>query len=256
MKRADALTQLAAAYLSTSIDELLNHRRPVTVNLTIDLPTLLGLANNPGQLAGYGAIPASVARELAADGKWRRFITDPITGNLIVSGNVQGSTANVTLVAGSYSTVFDNTGVATFPGAIKTPSVPAFRVYGTVNTNIVGANTIKSTNGTIVDYNQGSYYDNTTGLFTAPIAGLYHCYGTVRLGNFNGMNQAAIQKNASLGGSNVIGFFETDTNTGTVIHGSLGGYAKCNVGDTIRLQVLTGNLQFDSNDSWGVTFIG
>jgi hypothetical protein len=86
MKRADALTQLAAAYLSDSLNENLNHRRPVTVNLTIDLPTLLGLAENPGQIAGYGAIPASVARELAADAKWRRFITDPITGNLIDYG--------------------------------------------------------------------------------------------------------------------------------------------------------------------------
>ena len=86
MKRADALTQLASAYLSNSIDQNLNHRRPVTVNLTIDLPTLMGLAENPGQLAGYGAIPASVARELAADGKWRRFITDPISGNLIDYG--------------------------------------------------------------------------------------------------------------------------------------------------------------------------
>ena len=86
MKRADALTQLASAYLSSSMEENLNHRRPVTVNLTIDLPTLLGLANNPGQLAGYGAIPATVARELAADAKWRRFITDPITGNLIDYG--------------------------------------------------------------------------------------------------------------------------------------------------------------------------
>jgi hypothetical protein len=86
MKRADALTQLASAYLSNSIDQNLNHRRPVTVNLTIDLPTLMGLAENPGQLAGYGAIPANVARQLAADGKWRRFITDPISGNLIDYG--------------------------------------------------------------------------------------------------------------------------------------------------------------------------
>ncbi len=86
MKRADALTQLASAYLSDSLNENFNHRRPVTVNLTIDLPTLLGLAENPGQIAGYGAIPASVARELAADAKWRRFITDPITGNLIDYG--------------------------------------------------------------------------------------------------------------------------------------------------------------------------
>jgi hypothetical protein len=86
MKRADALTQLASAYLSDSLNENFNHRRPVTVNLTVDLPTLLGLAENPGQIAGYGAIPASVARELAADAKWRRFITDPITGNLIDYG--------------------------------------------------------------------------------------------------------------------------------------------------------------------------
>jgi hypothetical protein len=42
------------------------------------------------------------------------------TGNISITGNVQGTTANVTLVAGSYSTVFDNTGVATFPGNIST----------------------------------------------------------------------------------------------------------------------------------------
>lgn len=86
MKRADALSQLASAYLADTLNEKLEHRRPVTVNLTIDLPTLLGLAENPGQISGYGAIPASVARELAADAKWRRFITDPVTGNLIDYG--------------------------------------------------------------------------------------------------------------------------------------------------------------------------
>jgi hypothetical protein len=56
------------------------------VNVTIDLPTLLGLSENPGQLAGYGAIPASVARALASDGKWKRFITDPQTGALLDYG--------------------------------------------------------------------------------------------------------------------------------------------------------------------------
>ncbi len=84
--RADALTQLAASYLATSHDVALNHRRPVTVNVTLDLDTLLGINENPGILSGYGSIPASVARELAADGKWRRFITDPITGNLLDYG--------------------------------------------------------------------------------------------------------------------------------------------------------------------------
>jgi hypothetical protein len=42
------------------------------------------------------------------------------SGNISITGNVIGTTPNVTLVAGSYSTVFANTGVATFPGNIST----------------------------------------------------------------------------------------------------------------------------------------
>jgi hypothetical protein len=84
--RADSLTQLAAQYLSEGDQSFTEHGRPVTLNLTLDLPTLLGLAENPGQLSGYGPISADVARELAADAKWRRFITDPLTGNLLDYG--------------------------------------------------------------------------------------------------------------------------------------------------------------------------
>jgi hypothetical protein len=86
MKRADALTAIASATLASNSARVTPHRRPITVNVTIDLPTLLGLAENPGQLAGYGAIPASVARALACDGKWKRFITDPQTGVLLDYG--------------------------------------------------------------------------------------------------------------------------------------------------------------------------
>ncbi len=86
MKRADALTALATWSLAQPGSEIRAHRRPITINVTIDLPTLLGFTENPGQLAGYGAIPASVARELAANGKWRRFITEPTTGALLDFG--------------------------------------------------------------------------------------------------------------------------------------------------------------------------
>ena len=86
MRRADALTSLAGFALAASSEDVALHRRPITVNVTIDLPTLLGLSENPGQLAGYGAIPASVARALASDGKWKRFITDPQTGALLDYG--------------------------------------------------------------------------------------------------------------------------------------------------------------------------
>ena len=86
MKRADALTHIASQALASMADEVRPHRRPITISVAIDLPTLLGLAENPGQLAGYGAIPASVARRLAADGNWQRFISDPTTGNLLDFG--------------------------------------------------------------------------------------------------------------------------------------------------------------------------
>lgn len=86
MKRADALTSMASQALASMTDDVRPHRRPITISVAIDLPTLLGLAENPGQLAGYGAIPASVARRLAADGNWQRFVSDPTTGNLLDFG--------------------------------------------------------------------------------------------------------------------------------------------------------------------------
>ena len=86
MKRADALTAIASQALASMATDVQPHRRPITISVAIDLATLMGLAENPGQLAGYGAIPASVARRLAADGNWQRFVSDPTTGNLLDFG--------------------------------------------------------------------------------------------------------------------------------------------------------------------------
>jgi hypothetical protein len=86
MKRADALSEIAGIAVSLSADEAKSHRRSVSVNVTVDLKTLLGLNENPGQLAGYGVLPAQIVRALASEGKWRRFITDPNTGTLLDYG--------------------------------------------------------------------------------------------------------------------------------------------------------------------------
>lgn len=86
MKRADALSEICGDLLARISDEYQPHRRPVSINITMDLHTALGLADNPAELAGYGPIPASIARQLASDGKWRKFITDPGTGNLLSFG--------------------------------------------------------------------------------------------------------------------------------------------------------------------------
>ena len=89
MRRADAFVfamRAADAALKSTGNVVTRHHRRPTINVTIDLPTALGLAENPGQLAGYGPIPASIARKIAADGRWKRFVTDPITGTLIDYG--------------------------------------------------------------------------------------------------------------------------------------------------------------------------
>ncbi len=54
--------------------------------MLIDLPTLLGLAQHPGQVPGYGAIPAELARAMAADRDWVRWTLDPGTGALLDRG--------------------------------------------------------------------------------------------------------------------------------------------------------------------------
>ncbi len=58
-------------------------RRPrlpvrVALNVTVPVHTLLGLAEAPGELAGYGPLPAGLARALAfgPGSTWRRLLTD------------------------------------------------------------------------------------------------------------------------------------------------------------------------------------
>ena len=87
--RADALVDavLRPDTTSTAPGEAPRPTDPrVQLRVTVDLPTLLGLAHNPAELAGYGPIPPDLARELAGDADWTRFTTDPQTGELLDLG--------------------------------------------------------------------------------------------------------------------------------------------------------------------------
>lgn len=60
---------------------------PTQAHIVIDLPTLLGLAENSCELVGYGEIPAGVARDwLHHATSWRRLVTDPVDGHLLDLG--------------------------------------------------------------------------------------------------------------------------------------------------------------------------
>lgn len=85
-KRAVALTDWAHRALENPDLPLQQGRKRLETQVVIDIATLLGFANNPGGLVGYGPIPARLARDLAADSQWRRLVVDPVTGHLLDCG--------------------------------------------------------------------------------------------------------------------------------------------------------------------------
>jgi hypothetical protein len=65
------------------------------IELTCDLPTLLGLADHTAELAGWGPVIADIARQIAAHSRteadviWRYSITNPLTGGLAHHGTTR-----------------------------------------------------------------------------------------------------------------------------------------------------------------------
>jgi len=85
-RRTDALSDVLGGVLDAGVGPggpLRSHqRRRPHLQVTAAAGTLLGLDDAPGELAGYGPIPAAMTRAIAADATWRR-ITDPATGTEI-----------------------------------------------------------------------------------------------------------------------------------------------------------------------------
>ncbi len=80
-RRADALVGLATAVLARPELPSRHGARP-HIQVTVAATTLLGVDD----VAGYGPVTAEVARRVAADGIWRRLLTDPVTGRLVDYG--------------------------------------------------------------------------------------------------------------------------------------------------------------------------
>lgn len=122
-RRADALVDLVTPYLDAGVGPdgralPVRQRRRPHLQVTASATTLLGLDDQPGELAGYGPIPASMARAIAAGATWRPLLVDERTGELRGRGPIRYRPSS-DLVA----RVVDRDRTCTFPGC----RVPAAR---------------------------------------------------------------------------------------------------------------------------------
>jgi len=208
--------------------------------------------------------------------------TQTITGSLIITtgsflaSQILANTSSLYLTSGSNLYVQNNglteiTGslrlsgslamsgsISISSGSITMPNRPAFRVYG-----LGGATTAITTlsgSMTIVDYNQGGW-DNTTGTFTAPIAGLYQVNLVCRTNSNNSAQsvQVIVYKNNTTtspspnGTAQVMVEWAANTN---VNHIGASTISKLAVGDTLKAIVTVGTASFDVNDNFSVAYIG
>jgi hypothetical protein len=84
-KRADVFADLGSLALANA--SATSHGRRPAVQVTVALSTLLAMDEQPGELDGYGPIPAALARDIAHEptGTWRRLLIDD-AGRLIRCG--------------------------------------------------------------------------------------------------------------------------------------------------------------------------
>ncbi|MBX9246200.1 DUF222 domain-containing protein [Actinotalea ferrariae] len=84
-RRADALVDVTTRWLDAGVHPdgtplaVRQGRRP-HLAVTASAATLLGLSDEPGELAGYGPIPPAMARRIAARSTWEPLLADVWTG--------------------------------------------------------------------------------------------------------------------------------------------------------------------------------
>ena len=134
-------------------------------------------------------------------------------------------------------------------GSLTMPDRPAFRVVG--SGGAISAPSVIASSSYVADYSQGSGWNQSTGVFTAPIAGLYQVNIVGRAhSNAEGAAQIIVYKNTT---PQIMVEWAANT-TANHIGGST--ISQLAVGDTLKASVMVGTISFDSNDNFSVAYIG
>ncbi len=136
-------------------------------------------------------------------------------------------------------TVTDTTGRMTLPAQ---PRFFALNDLSEASNNITGDGTLATVVFQTVVTNVGSYYDNTTGIFTAPVTGFY---------TFNSMIIASSM--AAAAARNVQLYFSVNNAVSNLRYGYYGTTSPANSNDILGLS-FSDNLQLTANDTVRVKF--
>lgn len=167
-----------------------------------------------------------------------------------------GSGSSNPVLGANNSSTLELTGSLSISGSLTIQNRPAFRVTGAGG----GKTAVTTLSGSYlnVDYQQGGGWNNSTGTFTAPIAGLYQVNLVVRT-NSNSLgtiSQLIVFKNNTSGtNGDVQIMIEYGANT-TMNHTGGSTISKLAVGDTLKMIVAVGEISFDTNDNFSVAYIG
>ena len=181
-----------------------------------------------------------------------------VGGNLVIGTSTADKTVKIFAGGINSSNVVvtvASTGANIGGFGVTMPTRPAFRVNGSAGPTQTTSNVNLKSPQTSVVFNQGGYYNDTNGKFTAPVAGIYQVSLVARV-NTNGTSQIAVLKNGINSSGNIVCFWEADTSTGTATHFGTSGTVIMAAGDYLSANILLGSISFDGNDNWSVTYLG
>jgi hypothetical protein len=161
----------------------------------------------------------------------------------------QVSASTTYLTQASASSTYAPKASPIFTGIATNPTVPAFSVYVISLTTQSGNLTYNATN-----INNGSYINLGTGLFTAPVAGLYHFnyYGFVEQG-VTGNTTIVFQKNGAQVPSRAYNDFN-DSSYGPVIN--ISTVISLAVNDNVRVLITGAGMHGNENSFFSGFLIG